>query len=244
MTRPHMPRELEKFPCAIRGATRFARADLCEGTSFGQSRKLLSSLVAFIPGEKSMSGQVVLYFDDQSDALRFALAAGSVMAGEGGKFTSELVEETTRVTRIRLDAVSGGNLKKPGRRSSRLNCFTRFRPFVNASMRIGQRGKHQKDLLDLRDLKNFQHPFVNAGEGNAASRLCARCTRADQRSQTRRVQIGNAGEIQNHRRRAFASHGIREIRVTFSIVSGPRKLSTPRSRRSTSNGSDAIEQRF
>lgn len=61
-----------------------------------------------------MSGQVVLYFEDQSDALRFALAAGSVMAGEGGKFTSELVEETTRATRIRLDAVSGGNLKKPG----------------------------------------------------------------------------------------------------------------------------------
>jgi hypothetical protein len=60
-----------------------------------------------------MSGQVVLYFEDQSDALRFALAAGSVMAGEGGKFTSELVQETTRATRIRLDAVNGGNGKKP-----------------------------------------------------------------------------------------------------------------------------------
>ncbi len=59
-----------------------------------------------------MSGQVVLYFDDQADALRFALAAGSVMAGEGGKFTSELVEETARVTRIRLDAVNAGNSKK------------------------------------------------------------------------------------------------------------------------------------
>jgi hypothetical protein len=59
-----------------------------------------------------MSGQVVLYFDDQADALRFALAAGSVMAGEG-KFTSELVEETTRATRIRLDAVNAGNVKKP-----------------------------------------------------------------------------------------------------------------------------------
>jgi hypothetical protein len=64
-----------------------------------------------------MSGQVILYFEDQSDALRFALAAGSVMAGDGGKFTSELVEETARVTRIRLDAVSAGNGKKanPGR---------------------------------------------------------------------------------------------------------------------------------
>jgi hypothetical protein len=60
-----------------------------------------------------MSGQVVLYFEDQADALRFALAAGSVMAGEGAKFTSDLVEETARVTRIRLDAVNAGNLKKP-----------------------------------------------------------------------------------------------------------------------------------
>ncbi len=60
-----------------------------------------------------MSGQVVLYFDDQADALRFALAAGSVMAGEGDKFSNELVEETARVTRIRLDAVNAGNSRKP-----------------------------------------------------------------------------------------------------------------------------------
>jgi len=59
-----------------------------------------------------MSGQVVLYFEDQSDALRFALAAGSVMAGEGGKFTSDLLENTARVTRIRLDTVNAGNTKK------------------------------------------------------------------------------------------------------------------------------------
>jgi hypothetical protein len=59
-----------------------------------------------------MSGQVVLYFEDQADALRFALAAGSVMAGDGAKFTNDLVQETARVTRIRLDAVNGGNLKK------------------------------------------------------------------------------------------------------------------------------------
>jgi hypothetical protein len=64
-----------------------------------------------------MSGQVVLYFEDQADALRFALAAGSVMSGEGGKFTTDLVENTTRVSRIRLDAVNAGNGKKadPGR---------------------------------------------------------------------------------------------------------------------------------
>ncbi len=59
-----------------------------------------------------MSGQVVLYFENQADALRFALAAGSVMAGDGAKFSSELLEETARVTRIRLDAVNGGNVKK------------------------------------------------------------------------------------------------------------------------------------
>jgi hypothetical protein len=59
-----------------------------------------------------MSGQVVLYFEDQADALRFALAAGSVMAGEGGKVTSDLLEETARVTRIRLDTANAGT-KKP-----------------------------------------------------------------------------------------------------------------------------------
>lgn len=59
-----------------------------------------------------MSGQVVLYFEDQADALRFALAAGSVMAGEGGKFTNDLVQETARVMRIRLDAVHAGGPKK------------------------------------------------------------------------------------------------------------------------------------
>lgn len=60
-----------------------------------------------------MAGQVVLYFEDQADALRFALAAGSVMAGDGAKFTTDLLQETARVTRIRLDAVSGAGTKKP-----------------------------------------------------------------------------------------------------------------------------------
>ncbi len=59
-----------------------------------------------------MSGQVILYFEDQADALRFALAAGSVMAGENAKFTGDLVQETARVTRIRLDAVNAGSSKK------------------------------------------------------------------------------------------------------------------------------------
>jgi hypothetical protein len=61
-----------------------------------------------------MAGQVVLYFEDQADALRFALAAGSVMAGEGAKFTADLMQKTARVTRIRLDAVNGGAGKKSG----------------------------------------------------------------------------------------------------------------------------------
>src|SRR5260370_37948505 len=64
--------------------------------------------------EKFMSGQVVLYFEGQADALRFALAAGSVMGGEGAKFTSDLVEKTTGGQRIRLAAVkSGGSHRGP-----------------------------------------------------------------------------------------------------------------------------------
>jgi len=54
-------------------------------------------------GEVFMSGQVILYFDDQADALRFALAAGSVMAGDATRATGDLLQETARVTRIRLD---------------------------------------------------------------------------------------------------------------------------------------------
>ena len=59
-----------------------------------------------------MAGQVVLYFEDQADALRFALAAGSVMAGEAGKVTNSLVEGTARVSRIRIDAVNSAPTKK------------------------------------------------------------------------------------------------------------------------------------
>jgi hypothetical protein len=60
-----------------------------------------------------MSGQVILYFDDQADALRFALAAGSVMAGDAPGATSELAKETARVTRIRLDAANLSKGRKP-----------------------------------------------------------------------------------------------------------------------------------
>ena len=60
-----------------------------------------------------MSGQVILYFEDQADALRFALAAGSVMAGEGDRATEDLAQETARVSRIRLDAANAGHNQKP-----------------------------------------------------------------------------------------------------------------------------------
>jgi hypothetical protein len=60
-----------------------------------------------------MSGQVVLYFDDQADALRFALAAGSVMAGEGTPASSDLVQKTARVSRIRLNTTNVGKSKQP-----------------------------------------------------------------------------------------------------------------------------------
>ena len=60
-----------------------------------------------------MSGQVILYFEDQADALRFALAAGSVMSGEGSTSTTNLLEGTARATRIRIDATNAGKAKKP-----------------------------------------------------------------------------------------------------------------------------------
>jgi hypothetical protein len=60
-----------------------------------------------------MSEQVILYFEDQADALRFALAAGSVMAGDGDQATEDLAQETARVSRIRLDAANAGETKKP-----------------------------------------------------------------------------------------------------------------------------------
>ncbi len=50
--------------------------------------------------------QVILYFDDQKDALRFALAAGSVMSGEDEADAAEkrsLIQETQRASRILLD---------------------------------------------------------------------------------------------------------------------------------------------
>jgi hypothetical protein len=61
-----------------------------------------------------MSGEVILYFEDQADALRFALAAGAVMAGEESRSTKDLVQETARISRIRLDASNATKEKQPG----------------------------------------------------------------------------------------------------------------------------------
>lgn len=62
-----------------------------------------------------MSQQVILYFDDQADALRFVLAAGLVMAGDKTPAADDLIQEAARVTRIRLDDV---NADESGRTSS------------------------------------------------------------------------------------------------------------------------------
>ena len=50
--------------------------------------------------------QVILYFEDQKDALRFALAAGSVMSRDGETESAEertLIQETQRASRVLLD---------------------------------------------------------------------------------------------------------------------------------------------
>ena len=55
-----------------------------------------------------MARQVILYFEDHADALRFALAAGCVMAGDGPDGAVHLAQEAARVTRIRLDGATAG----------------------------------------------------------------------------------------------------------------------------------------
>lgn len=58
--------------------------------------------------------QVILYFDDQTDALRFVLAAGSVMAGETQtQATGCLVKETQRASRILLDGAANADPVAP-----------------------------------------------------------------------------------------------------------------------------------
>ena len=63
--------------------------------------------------------QVILYFDDQKDALCFALAAGSVMSGDGRAGPGEernLIQKTQRASRILLDEpVNTGSAADPSR---------------------------------------------------------------------------------------------------------------------------------
>ena len=55
--------------------------------------------------------KVIVYFEDQSDALRFVLAAGSVMAGERQpKSADDLIQETQRASRIRLGEATAAEL--------------------------------------------------------------------------------------------------------------------------------------
>ena len=64
--------------------------------------------------------KVILYFDDQTAALRFALAAGSVMSGENrAQLNAELLQEMQRASRVKLgDSINpastqGGNVGAP-----------------------------------------------------------------------------------------------------------------------------------
>ena len=59
-----------------------------------------------------------MYFDDQADALRFALAAGSVMAGGEPRATDNLVQETARATRIRVDSANNTSANGKGKKPS------------------------------------------------------------------------------------------------------------------------------
>src|SRR5260370_26036550 len=100
LTRSSLPRQSWKVRIASRSSAQGRPG------SFPFDRK-------FTLGRILMSGQVILYFEDQADSLRFAFAAGSVMAGDCARVTAALIHETARVSRIRLDAAKAGKIKKP-----------------------------------------------------------------------------------------------------------------------------------
>jgi hypothetical protein len=83
------------------------------GTRMFLCRWLESGPLGQIPGRNTMSEQVILYFDDEADALHFALAAGSVMAGDGPPSTEDLIHQTARATRIRLEDANVEPGKQP-----------------------------------------------------------------------------------------------------------------------------------
>src|SRR5947209_1779904 len=85
----------------------------------------------------------------------------------------------------------------------------RLRPLLCAAgvgkslERFGHGWKHQENGLDLSNLKHLHHSLIHSCEGHAASSFLAGRVCADQRSQTRRVKIRDAGEVENHRRGAL-----------------------------------------
>jgi len=75
---------------------------------------------------------------------------------------------------------------------------------------VPQGGEHQKDLFNLGDLENLEHPLVYPGKGDAPSRFRARRASADQRAQAGRIEIRNAREVENHSWRSLAAHSVQE----------------------------------
>ena len=74
-------------------------------TNPGTSRETVSSLLSLQQG-LSMAKKVILYFENERDALRFTLAAGSAMADAGQPNTAPnamlLAQRLSRATRIRV----------------------------------------------------------------------------------------------------------------------------------------------
>ena len=63
----------------------------------------------FVGGAHMATNQVVLYFDEQEDALLFALAASSAMSAEGplrsGDAAVKVAEELCKASRITTEGV-------------------------------------------------------------------------------------------------------------------------------------------
>ncbi len=75
---------------------------------------------------------------------------------------------------------------------------------------IGEGGEHEEDGFDFGDFEYFEDAWVDAGEGDAASGFLAGGIGADQRAEAGGIEIGDAGEIQNHGGGAFAADGVEE----------------------------------
>jgi len=56
-----------------------------------------------------MSEKVIVYFDNETNAQRFAVAAGSLMAGDGLTSADDLAKAMGRATRVQLDGPEVAN---------------------------------------------------------------------------------------------------------------------------------------